>query len=164
MMRCLSILLFLALGLSGASAEAARLYKWVDDSGRVIYRDRPPADGTNYDYEQKDIYVNDADADDNLNLSMAARKHPITLYTANKCGSCDLARNYLKGMKIPFDEKNVEGKKELLDELEHLAGALRVPVIKVGDRLVKGFSEKWLETELQQAGYIKKPETPEASQ
>lgn len=129
-------------------AHASKLYKWVDKDGKVSYHDQPPpTDG--YRVEEKEMRTKSAVSDD------IAQKFPVVLYSAPKCASCEIARNYLRGRGVPFTEKNVEGDRKLQDELIKQAGGLAVPTILVGTKIMKGYLESLLESELDQAGYPK---------
>jgi len=126
------------LGLA-VNAHAVKLYKWVDENGRVIYQDqKPPIDN----FEEKNINVQGAnlDKDPDFAMSTAAATTPVVLYAVAQCESCDLMRLFLQHYEIPFTEKNVQGDPKIQDELISIAGALRVPLLKVGDKTVDGYS------------------------
>lgn len=136
-------------------AYAGKLYKWVDKDGNVSYHDKPPSDGA-YRVEEKNIgFKGETRAADEV-----VQKFPVVLYTAPKCSSCDAARIYLRNRGVPFSEKNVEGDRQLQDELIKQGGGLSVPTIMVGTKVMRGYLESLLEGELDQAGYPK-PKTEE---
>ena len=64
----------------------------------------------------------------------------VVLYSMDKCPHCQSAKQYLEQQKIPYrlcDIKTAKGQKEFA------ANGLRgVPVVKIGDQLLKGFSVK----------------------
>ena len=157
MSKTLKRLFLLLILASLVPVYAAKLYKWVDQDGSVTYRDRVPTeeiDEGDYQIEEKDIRTGSG-AEYGLGATMRRFKFPVTLYSANTCASCDLARDYLKKRGIPFKEKNVQSSQGLADELTRISGELRVPVITVGDKVIKGFAQRWLDSELGQAGYLK---------
>jgi len=141
-------------------AHAGKLYKWVDRDGKVHYTDRAPPSGAGKVEER--VIGSEPEDSAEAALDEAVAKHPITLYSVPKCSTCDLARLYLTKHKLPFTEKNVSAgndanQKEMLKKI----GELVVPTIAVGERVMKGaYVESLLESELQQAGYLKK-ESPE---
>ncbi|HEX7045200.1 MAG TPA: glutaredoxin family protein, partial [Burkholderiales bacterium] len=137
--------------LSVPFAHATKLYKWVDKDGRVTYHDRPPPSDA-YRVEEKYIGVRRPASADRIPPEVL-EKYPVVLYSAPKCSSCDSARAYLKSRGIPFTEKNVEGNRELQDELIKQAGGLAVPTIMVGSKVMQGYLESLLEGELKEAGY-----------
>lgn len=55
--RTLVLLTFTALLLS-ATAQGAKVYKWVDEDGRVTYRDKPPPPESGGEVQEKDLNTN----------------------------------------------------------------------------------------------------------
>lgn len=61
----------------------------------------------------------------------------VIVYTSNSCTYCTAVKNYLKQNNVEFEERNVtksEYRKELID-----LGFMSVPVLKIGDEIIKGF-------------------------
>ena len=126
--------------LAASNAQAVKLYKWVDAEGKITYQDQPPPHTD--DYEEKDISTQGTDLKKDLGFAMssAAEASPVILYAVTKCESCDLMRLFLEHHKIPFTEKNVQGDQKVQEELIAFAGALRVPLLKIGDKSIDGYS------------------------
>lgn len=64
----------------------------------------------------------------------------IVLYSMDKCPHCQSAKLYLEQQKIPYrlcNIKTAKGQKEFAT-----TGLRGVPVLKIGDQLLKGFSVK----------------------
>ena len=64
----------------------------------------------------------------------------VVLYSTDKCPHCQIAKRYLEQQGIAFRLCNVKtnkGQKEFA-----LTGLRGVPVLKVGDQLLNGFSVK----------------------
>ncbi|MFQ6023129.1 MAG: glutaredoxin domain-containing protein [Acidiferrobacterales bacterium] len=139
-------------------AHGVKLYKWVDQDGNVTYHDRPPPTDSKYRVESKNFKVGGSPVANANAAGAITEKYPVVLYSTPQCASCDLARAYLDKRKVPFTDKNVEGNQELLKELKDKTGALTVPTIIVGSKVMKGYLESLLEGELDAAGYPK-PET-----
>ncbi len=133
------------------AAHGQKLYKWVDQDGRVSYHDKPPSEA-GVRVEEKSVRL-DGERPSGKGSDEAAATAPVVLYSAPKCGSCDAARAYLKQRGVPFTEKNVDGDRKLQDELIKQAGGLAVPTIMVGSKVMRGYLESLLEGELDQAGY-----------
>jgi glutaredoxin len=147
--------LVLVLTVAGLSAtQAAPLYKWVDDQGRVSYHDQPPPEGSGYRVEQKNLGSGGTFRTDEA-LEQAVAKYPVVLYSVPVCGSCDLARIYLEKRKVPFTEKNLENNPALQQELKQKTGSLSVPAITIGEKVMNGYLESLLGGELDAAGYPK---------
>jgi glutaredoxin len=141
-------------------AQGDRLYKWVDAQGNVTYHDRPP-DNAGYQVEEKEINAPPAASDA---AAEAAKKFPVVIYSAKKCGSCDSARAYLEKRNVPFKEHNVENDRDLQKKLIAKTGSLSVPTILVGEKVMKGYLESLLEGELDQAGYPKTESPPTSAE
>jgi glutaredoxin len=132
----------------------AELYKWVDKDGKTIYSDTPPPSDIK-DAKPKKFGDNVSGPSDNLpfELREAAKKNPVTLY-ANKCGDpCDGARKLLNSRGIPFSERNPESDPAATEALKKLIGSLEVPVMVVGEEVMRGYSESTWAGALTQAGY-----------
>lgn len=152
MKRTVLILFIVSLALPGIAA-AQRTYKWVDSQGNVSYHDRPPPAGSDYQVEERKLKSGRARTGDPA--ADAGDKAPVVLYAIPKCTPCDLARAHLQKRNVPFAEKNVEKDVKLQEELKTKAGALSVPVIMVGEKVLNSYNEGWLDSELDQAGYAK---------
>ncbi|NLM35953.1 MAG: glutaredoxin family protein [Clostridiales bacterium] len=61
----------------------------------------------------------------------------VIVYTSNTCTYCVAVKNYLREHNIEFEERNV-GKTQYRKELISL-GFMSVPVLKIGDEIIKGF-------------------------
>jgi glutaredoxin len=138
----------LVLVLAMSAAQASKLYKWVDKDGHVTYHDRPPSE-SGYQVEEKSMRSQAGDGETPADLP------PVVLYSAPNCPGCDNAREYLKRRQVSFTEKNAASDPKVQAELKKKAGALTVPVLTVGDKIMKGYLESLLEGELDQAGYPK---------
>ncbi len=149
--KVIATVLFFAL--CAPAAHATKLYKWVDQDGNISYHDRPP-NAPGYNVEEKNIRLGGRPVAGGA-ASEAAAKFPVVLYSAADCSSCDMARAYLQKRKVPFREKNVEGDRALQQELIKKTGAVSVPTILVGEKVMRGYLESLLEGELDAAGYPK---------
>jgi hypothetical protein len=134
------------------TAWAADAYRWEDAQGRVYYSDQLPPTGARN--------IQRTHVDDNGNqeplpyrLQVAVDSSPVTLYVTD-CGKpCDLARQLLVKRGIPhkmLDASNAEVQKDLA---ELLAGELEVPVLTVGDTILRGYQEGQWNSALDAAGY-----------
>ena len=83
-----------------------------------------------------------------------------TLYVVPNCDSCDQVKEFLEVRNIPVTEKNVSGNADLQKELkDKTGGTLRVPVLVIGDKVVKGYNRTTLLATLAAAGYKETPAT-----
>jgi len=145
--------LFLVAALTGFSVSAATLYKWIDQDGNVVYQDTPPPNDVQFEESEVEgvpIPLSDAVG---LQIEEAALVNPVSLYTVAVCDSCDLVRLYLEKSSIPFVEKDVRSNIETQAELEALTGALSVPTLVIGDKVIDGFSRSAIKSALTDAGF-----------
>jgi glutaredoxin len=150
--------------LAIAPAYAAKLYKWVDERGNVSYQDRPPPAGAGR-VEEKNLGDSRGGVSGSPAAAEAAAKSPVVLYMVPKCIPCDMARTYLKQRGVPFHEINVSEKNpEAQQEMVKKYGQLSVPTIIIGSKVMQGYVESLLASELDQAGYPKPETSPESAE
>lgn len=138
-----------------APAQAAKLYKWVDERGNVTYLDRPPPEGEGGRVEEKTLRVKPGSSGDPT-VGMLAARSPVVLYVTAGCSPCDTARSHLQKRGVPFREIDVSEKNpEAQEEMRKKVGQLSVPTITVGGRVMRGYMDSLLDGELDQAGYPK---------
>src|SRR5690606_16244025 len=82
----------------------------------------------------------------------AAKNHPVTLYSGEKCDPCDDGRNFLKNRGIPFSEKTVTTNEDLA-RMKQATNESRLPVLMVGRGKQSGFEAGAWGTALNAAGY-----------
>jgi glutaredoxin len=139
------------------STPAWALYKVVGPDGKVTYTDRAPTD-----QPSQTLKTNGA-ATDTSSLPFVLRevvgKYPVTLYTASGCAPCDQGRTALKSRGIPFTEKTVQSTEDVA-ALQRTEGTQQVPVLRVGQQQVRGYSEREWGAYLDAAGYPKQSILP----
>ncbi len=140
-----------------SSADAQPVYRWVDADGRVQYSDQPPPVGTK-GVQEKNV---SGSSIQNNELSLVAqdaqKKNPITVYVS-ECGeSCDAAKAYLNKRGIPHTVVDPTRTIELNKKFKEETGGTVVPVIKIGEKRLSGWSESAWSGALDAAGYPKTP-------
>jgi glutaredoxin len=135
-----------------ASTPAWALYKVVGPDGKVTYTDRPPADKPAQALRTNGSVSSSANLP--FELRQIAGKYPVTLYTSKDCAPCDSGRQSLRQRGIPFAEKSVETDADL-QALQRLENTQQLPVLRVGNQQVKGYSESEWQSYLDAAGYPK---------
>jgi len=147
--------LFVMILLAGWTGLAcAQLYKWTDSEGRVHYSDLPQLPSTK-GVEKTKLSANVIESDAMpYDLQQVARKHPLTLYTYDKCGEpCTLAQQFLDKRGAPYIVKNG---RDYVAEIKKLTGDNKMPVLLVGTgSTLKGFHSGNWNTALDKAGYPK---------
>jgi len=141
----------LAMLLVGIPAQAAQLYRWVDDKGRVEWRDTPPP-STAKKVERRTIEASVIETSTApYSVQQARRNFPLTLYVSDCGEACTKAKAHLTRRGIPFAEKNpqddIEGYKKLTN------GTLEVPMLFVGREALKGYEQGAWDAALDNAGY-----------
>jgi hypothetical protein len=145
----------LAVLVFAVPAQAAQLYRWVDDKGRVEWRDTPPP-ATAKKVEKRTIGGSVIETSTlPYSLQQAVKSFPVTLYTSNCGEGCDKARAHLLRRGVPFTQKNpqddVEGYKKLT------SGGMQVPLLFVGRDRLTGYEEGAWDRALDTAGYARQP-------
>jgi glutaredoxin 3 len=64
----------------------------------------------------------------------------VIVYTTNSCPYCVMVKNFLNQQRIPFEEINVEAKRELMLELVNKTGQMGVPQIEIDGQWIVGFN------------------------
>lgn len=147
-------LLLAALAVAVAPLGAAQLYRWVDENGRVEWRDTlPPPSAKNV--EQRTLGPNTIQTSTlPYNVQQAMKDFPVTLWIFD-CGEpCNTARNHLTRRGIPHTERNADKER---DALRKITGSQEAPVLMVGARQLKGYLAADWDAALDAAGYSRTP-------
>ena len=139
------------------TVDAQQVYRWVDGDGRVQYSDQPPPAGTK-NVQEKNVGGSSIQNNDlSLIAQDAQKKNPVTVYTS-ECGeACDAAKAYLNKRGIPHTVVDPTRSLELNKKFKDETGGSVVPVMKVGDKRLSGWSESTWASSLDAAGYPKTP-------
>jgi len=144
------IIFLIAVLLTAGTVQAAQLYRWVDDKGRVEWRDTPPPASAK---KVERRTVGDSVIETTglpYSVQQAVKNFPLTLYTTDCGDSCSKARAHLNRRGLPFTEKNPEAD---IEGYKKLTGGLGVPTLFVGRESLKGYQEDAWDTALDNAGY-----------
>jgi glutaredoxin len=144
-----------------ATSVADAQYRYIAPNGVVTFSDMPPNFGAQ-DVKLDNLPVAPtqiAAATLPYDLSLAASRYPVTLYTAADCDTCDQARTYLKQRGVPFAEKTVKYDNDST-ALKKILGTNSVPAMTVGSQKQIGFSDSAWGDVLDVAGYPKTSKLP----
>src|SRR3990172_9309186 len=72
----------------------------------------------------------------------AVIKLDILIYLAPNCPACDAYMKLFSRYGITPIVKNIEGDQELQAELTEIAGALKVPTVIIGDKMLSDYRER----------------------
>jgi hypothetical protein len=144
------------------AAQADKLYKWTDADGNLHYTDHPPTPAEAKSQERKKFGDKPTDVALPYALQQALKKFPVTLYTADCGDACIKAAALLSTRGVPYTEKNAR-EAVAAEELKALnGGKLEVPLLKLGNQIVKGYEEAGWNRALDAAGYPSSPVVPKA--
>jgi glutaredoxin len=145
------IAFLMALLLAAGTAQAAQLYRWVDDKGRVEWRDTPPPASAKK-VERRTVGGSVIETSGlPYSVQQAVRNAPLTLYVSDCGDACSKARAHLNRRGLPFAEKNPRDDLEAYKKLT--SGGMEVPLLFVGREALKGYEEGTWDAALDNAGY-----------
>jgi glutaredoxin len=155
--------LFIVLAVAlGAAQAQQKLYRWVDDNGKVNVTDTPPPLGATK-VEEKTYGGGANTAASVYALRDAQKKFPVALYTAPSCKEpCAQARAALNKRGVPFEEVQVWNA-ETNAKLKEVSQSNEVPVLTVGRSVQKGFEQGAYDSLLDSAGYPRAGLLPEGN-
>ena len=138
------------VAVAAGAVAAAQLYRWVDDKGRVEWRDPPPPKSAK-NVEKRNITGSTIETSTpSYSAQLAAKNFPVTLW-AYDCGDpCKDARALLARRGVPYTEKDPRSD---LKAFEKLTGSTNVPVLYVGSNKVTGYLASTWNSALDNAGY-----------
>lgn len=128
---CVLIIAVSGLIFSAANAE---IYRYLDESGRVVYSSEKPASNA----PAQKVIIRQNTISPIESYDEVADKS-VVMYSASWCGVCKHARAYFDDQGIAFDELDVENDAQGKQDYARL-GSRGVPIILVGDRRMDGFS------------------------
>jgi glutaredoxin len=142
-----------ALLLPAVALAQSTVYRWVDKDGKVQYSDSPP-DASVKDVSQKRLGGATAEAPQlPVATQLAMKSAPVVLYVSASCGEyCSQGRALLAKRGTPYSERDVSNAADA-DAVKSMIGSLGVPVLAVGGKGLKGFSEAAWNGALDAAGY-----------
>ena len=145
------IVFLIAALLIAGTVQAAQLYRWVDDKGRVEWRDTPPPANAKK-VERRTVGGSVIETTElPFSVQQAAKNFPLTLFITDCGDGCTKARAHLNRRGLPFTEKNPQADLESFKKLTN--GSLEVPALFVGRELLKGYEEGAWDSALDNAGY-----------
>jgi len=145
---------FCALALFSMQLGAAQLYRWVDEQGRIEWRDTPPPPNARK-VEQRNMSGNTIETSTlPYSLQQAIKNFPVTLWTFDCGDPCTKARAHLARRGIPYSQHDAQKER---DALKKLSGSLEAPLLVVGSKQVRGYLEGEWDAALDAAGYPRSP-------
>ena len=129
---------FIACALMLCSlAVNAGIYKWVDETGKVHFTDRPPDD---IKTEEVELRINTyTSVEIKPLIERLGKKDKVVMYSATWCRMCNKAKNYFRENNIPYVSYDVEKSRTGKMDFKLLRGK-SVPIIIVGGKRMNGFN------------------------
>jgi glutaredoxin len=141
-----------------ATQPAWAQYKVVAPDGSVTYTDRPATTGP---ARVAPLRPQVAPPESGLpaDLAVVVQRYPVTLMSTGNCASCDAGRALLRSRGVPFNERTVATQADS-QVLQRLSGARDLPVLTIGQQVVRGYQEQDWVAYLDAAGYPRTSRLP----
>lgn len=140
----MSAALFALSLITPDSANAGKLYKWVDDKGNISYQDQPPPKNAKI-LSEKETDAKEPKENNDL--------PDVVVYTVENCDLCEKLVTMLRKDKIPHIVLPLAEDREAQSRILQLVDSIIAPSIFIGDELVQTNSEQSLKEKLEQAGF-----------
>ncbi len=72
----------------------------------------------------------------------------VTIYSADWCGFCHMAKRYFDQLGIKYEDKNVERDIKFANEAVKKSGQMGIPVIDIDGTIIVGFDRPRIDAAL----------------
>jgi glutaredoxin len=157
--RALAVVMapLMALLACSYSSSAWALYKVVGPDGKVTYTDQAPVNQRGQTLHVASGGVSTSNLP--YELAQVVVRYPVIFYAFKGCTPCDQGRTYLKQRGIPFTEKSADTNADL-KALEQVTGTKQMPLLRIGQQQINGYSSANWGSYLDAAGYPKTSALP----
>lgn len=145
-----------------ATVQAQTIYKYVGPDGRIVFSDKPPSQGENAVERSHDGRYGDTSASESelpYILRQVVTRYPVILYSSENCEPCASGHALLTTRGIPFSERTVKTVNDS-EAFQRLSGTDSLPVLTVGNQVIKGYSDAQWNQYLDAAGYPASSQLP----
>ncbi len=136
--RSICVLILAVPGLLSSVANA-EIYRYVDESGRVVYSSEKP-----FNIETAEKVIIRKNSVSSMESYDESGNKDVVMYSASWCGVCKKARSYFEDQGIDYNEYDIDKDPQGKREYTQLGGR-GVPIILVGDQRMNGFSKPHFE-------------------
>ena len=77
-------------------------------------------------------------------------ENKIIIYTATWCAFCHAAKQYLDGLGVPYDDRDVESDPKFANESVGKSGQRGIPVLDIDGTIVVGFDRPRIDAALRE--------------
>jgi len=132
--------------LSSHICIAVTIVECEDDKGERSFQSKCPPGTTQIDVRQINTGSQPSTPDDVETLTSI-------LYTVPGCVVCGDVQEFLESRNVIVTVKDASSLQVVQDELRELTGELRVPVVTIGDNILRGYNRAELTAALESMGY-----------
>lgn len=75
----------------------------------------------------------------------------VTIYSADWCGFCHAAKQYLDQKGVAYTEKDIEKEPKYAEEAVEKSGQMGIPVILIDNEVIVGFDKPKIDAALSKA-------------
>lgn len=79
----------------------------------------------------------------------------VIVYSADWCGFCRAVKNYLDGINVAYEERNVEHEPQYAQEAVEKSGQMGIPVVDIDGTIILGFDRATIDHTLRDKNLIK---------
>lgn len=131
------------------TADAAKLYKWVDEQGNISYQDQPPPENAKV-LDEKEVKGSGAASQSS---DGAQKKLPVFVYVVDNCPNCEGIILHLKKHGVPHVERSLKDDRVAQSKILKTSNSITAPVVFIGDKILQAPAPAELNSKLQNAGY-----------
>lgn len=83
-----------------------------------------------------------------VGMSDTTSPKQVIVYSATWCAFCHAVKDYLDKQGVKYEDRDVESKKEWLDESVTKSGQMGIPVLDINGTIIIGFDRPKIDTAL----------------
>lgn len=139
-------LMVISCVIFSSQSHATKLYKWVDDKGKISYQDRPPPKNAKI-LEEREI---------NAPTQTTVQRvdgESVVVYTLPNCQRCTEVLAWLEKRGVPALERSLQDDRAAQQEIIDLSNGLTAPALFLDDQFILDTSEEFMLAALREAGY-----------
>ena len=72
----------------------------------------------------------------------------VIVYSTPTCPYCRMAKEYLKGRKVKYEDVDVSANRKKAEEMIRKSGQMGVPVLDMGGKIIVGFDREAIDAAL----------------
>lgn len=141
----------IGLSLLFSTANAGKLYKWVDAKGKISYQDNPPPKGSKILSEKEVKSSSSIRSEEQTSQNKSLPK--VTIYTMNNCIDCDEFITFMRKNQVPHIARPLESDRDAQSYILSKVGAIKAPTMIIGNNVIQNKTIDEFQAALIEAGY-----------